>query len=100
MDFIQEKSAFEVDEILVDKETMAILASLSMADLPGTGRQEVSTTLTLNRPEFLCFTSDVPGKCSMKCRSGIIVISDPVASSVVPLPRAACTIVSAQHQAQ
>jgi small subunit ribosomal protein S17e len=35
MDFVPEKSALEVDEIRVDKETMEMLATLGMADLPG-----------------------------------------------------------------
>ena len=53
MDFVPEKSALEVEEIRVDKETMEMLASLGMADLPGVERQaEVSNAPTYGRPQY------------------------------------------------
>uniref|UniRef100_A0A452YGQ9 40S ribosomal protein S17 n=1 Tax=Aegilops tauschii subsp. strangulata TaxID=200361 RepID=A0A452YGQ9_AEGTS len=44
MDFVPEKSALEVDEIRVDKETMDMLAFLGMADLPGVERAPETTS--------------------------------------------------------
>jgi len=42
-----------VEEIRVDKETMEMLASLGMADLPGVERQaEVSSAPTYGRPQY------------------------------------------------
>jgi small subunit ribosomal protein S17e len=52
MHFVPEKSALEVDEIRVDKETMQMLAALSMADLPGIDLQEVSTAPTYRRQQY------------------------------------------------
>jgi small subunit ribosomal protein S17e len=52
MDFVPEKSALEVDEIRVDKETMQMLAALGMADLPGIDLQEVSTAPTYGRQQY------------------------------------------------
>ncbi|GJM84836.1 hypothetical protein PR202_ga00545 [Eleusine coracana subsp. coracana] len=51
MDFVPEKSALEVEEVLVDKETMEMLALLGMADLPGVARQtEVASAPAYGRP--------------------------------------------------
>ncbi|CAN6307580.1 unnamed protein product [Urochloa humidicola] len=55
MDFVPEKSALEVEEILVDKETMEMLASLGMADLPGVERQPETSNAPAyggGRPQF------------------------------------------------
>jgi small subunit ribosomal protein S17e len=53
MDFVPEKSALEVEEIRVDKETMEMLAALGMADLPGVERQqEVSNAPAFGRPQY------------------------------------------------
>jgi len=39
MDFVPEESAIKVDQIEVDKETLEMLASIGMADLPGVEKQ-------------------------------------------------------------
>lgn len=39
MDFVPDESAIKIDVIEVDKETMDMLASLGMADLPGVVKQ-------------------------------------------------------------
>ncbi|VAH16465.1 hypothetical protein VPH35_008144 [Triticum aestivum] len=53
MDFVPEKSALEVDEIRVDKETMDMLAFLGMADLPGVERApEVTSSAAPYRQPF------------------------------------------------
>ncbi|KQJ97147.1 40S ribosomal protein S17-2 [Brachypodium distachyon] len=49
MDFVPEKSALEVDEIRVDKETMEMLTALGMADLPGVDR---APEVTSSAPAF------------------------------------------------
>jgi hypothetical protein len=64
---------------------MEMLGSLGMSNVPDVERQEVYTTPTFNRTEFLCFTSDAPAKCLMKCQRGVIIISDHVASPVVTI---------------
>ena len=38
MDFVPEESAIKTDEISVDKETLDMLSSLGMADMPGVKR--------------------------------------------------------------
>jgi small subunit ribosomal protein S17e len=53
MDFVPEKSALEVDEIRVDKETMEMLAFLGMGDLPGVDRApEVTSSAPAFRQPF------------------------------------------------
>ena len=54
MDFVPEKSALEVEEIRVDKETMEMLAALGMSDLPGVERQAdvVSSAPAYGRPPY------------------------------------------------
>ncbi|EAZ16056.1 hypothetical protein OsJ_31497 [Oryza sativa Japonica Group] len=52
MDFVPEKSALEVEEIRVDKETMEMLAALGMADLPGVERQQEVSAPTYSRPPY------------------------------------------------
>uniref|UniRef100_A0ACD5U696 Uncharacterized protein n=1 Tax=Avena sativa TaxID=4498 RepID=A0ACD5U696_AVESA len=53
MDFVPEKSALEVDEIRVDKETMEMLAFLGMGDLPGVDRApEVTSSTPAYRQPF------------------------------------------------
>ncbi|BAF10622.1 small ribosomal subunit protein eS17x [Oryza sativa Japonica Group] len=44
MDFVPDRSALEVDDIRVDKETLDMLTSLGMADLPGVVRQPDAST--------------------------------------------------------
>ncbi|XP_074564965.1 small ribosomal subunit protein eS17-like [Curcuma longa] len=39
MDFVPDESAIKVDQIVVDKETIDMLTSLGMADLPGVEKQ-------------------------------------------------------------
>ncbi|CAD5163986.1 unnamed protein product [Musa acuminata subsp. malaccensis] len=39
MDFVPDESAIKVDQIVVDKETIDMLATLGMADLPGVEKQ-------------------------------------------------------------
>ncbi|URE41993.1 40S ribosomal protein [Musa troglodytarum] len=39
MDFVPDESAIKVDQIVVDKETMDMLTTLGMADLPGVEKQ-------------------------------------------------------------
>ncbi|XP_074571263.1 small ribosomal subunit protein eS17-like [Curcuma longa] len=39
MDFVPDESAIKVDQIVVDKETIDMLASLGMVDLPGVEKQ-------------------------------------------------------------
>ncbi|WOL10625.1 40S ribosomal protein S17-like [Canna indica] len=39
MDFVPDESAIKVDQIVVDKETMDMLASLGMTDMPGVEKQ-------------------------------------------------------------
>uniref|UniRef100_A0A7N0TQ55 40S ribosomal protein S17 n=1 Tax=Kalanchoe fedtschenkoi TaxID=63787 RepID=A0A7N0TQ55_KALFE len=46
MDFVPDRSAIEVDEIKVDKETIDMLAALGMSDLPGIVEQAAETQIT------------------------------------------------------
>ncbi|XP_076899810.1 small ribosomal subunit protein eS17-like [Bidens hawaiensis] len=45
MDFVPDESAIKVDNIEVDKETIELLASLGMSDLPGVILKEEATVV-------------------------------------------------------
>ncbi|KAJ0968587.1 hypothetical protein J5N97_025504 [Dioscorea zingiberensis] len=47
MDFVPDESAIKVGRILLDKETIEMLASLGMADLPGVEMQADASTVTV-----------------------------------------------------
>ncbi|KAJ0968550.1 hypothetical protein J5N97_025467 [Dioscorea zingiberensis] len=54
MDFVPDESAINVGRILLDKETIEMLASLGMADLPGVEMQADASTVTVysGRPGY------------------------------------------------
>ncbi|CAM8878786.1 unnamed protein product [Rhodiola kirilowii] len=52
MDFVPERSAIEVDEIKVDKETIDMLAALGMSDLPGVVEQATETQTLSTVPAY------------------------------------------------
>ncbi|CAM8878762.1 hypothetical protein QQ045_003676 [Rhodiola kirilowii] len=52
MDFVPERSAIEVDEIKVDKETIDMLAALGMSDLPGVVEQATETQTLSTAPAY------------------------------------------------
>ncbi|CAL9038125.1 unnamed protein product [Musa banksii] len=66
MDFVPDESAIKVDQIVVDKETIDMLATLGMADLPGVEKQPDAPAGNVTYParpggyasptgRFLCF---------------------------------------------
>ncbi|CAM8910648.1 hypothetical protein QQ045_033346 [Rhodiola kirilowii] len=52
MDFVPERSAIEVEEIKVDKETIDMLAALGMSDLPGVVEQATETQTLSTAPAY------------------------------------------------
>ncbi|KAH7692632.1 Ribosomal protein S17e protein [Dioscorea alata] len=54
MDFVPDESAIKVDQILVDKETIEMLQSLGMGDLPGVEKQTEAPSIPVfsGRPGF------------------------------------------------
>lgn len=52
MDFVPDESAIKTDHIEVDKETIALLASLGMSDLPGVVLKEEQAPAMVSLPPY------------------------------------------------
>ncbi|KAJ0964217.1 hypothetical protein J5N97_029339 [Dioscorea zingiberensis] len=54
MDFVPDESAIKIDQILVDKDTIEMLQSLGMGDMPGVEKQSEVPTIPVyaGRPGF------------------------------------------------
>ncbi|GAA0170233.1 ribosomal protein [Lithospermum erythrorhizon] len=52
MDFVPDESAIRTDVIEVDKETIDMLSSLGMGDLPGVKKQEIEPQAVASAPAF------------------------------------------------